>query len=265
MPAQDRATLKVMSFNIRYGTAQDGANDWDARKEFVMERIRAFAPDLLGMQECRDDAQAAFVKSQLPEYVFVGMRRGMGDGGLEMAPVLFRRAAFDQIESGHFWLSETPRVAGSKNWGAEFPRTVTWARARHVPSGRSLTFVNTHFDYQPTAGTPSAAVLRGWLEREQAGAPVILTGDFNVGKDSLAYGMLTQQAGLLDALRQVHIHPKDEGTFHGFGACAVLEPIDWILCASPFEVVAAGVDTTRRGFLFPSDHYPVVAQLRWRE
>jgi hypothetical protein len=38
--------LKIMTFNIRYGSAADG--------------------DLLGIQECRDDEQAEFVRHSLP-------------------------------------------------------------------------------------------------------------------------------------------------------------------------------------------------------
>ncbi|MCG2786090.1 MAG: endonuclease/exonuclease/phosphatase family protein [Anaerolineae bacterium] len=45
--------LKVMTFNIRYGTATDGDNPWTRRKNLVIERIRSFDPDLLGLQECR--------------------------------------------------------------------------------------------------------------------------------------------------------------------------------------------------------------------
>jgi hypothetical protein len=43
--------VRVMSYNIRYGTAQDGDNHWDKRKEFLVETIQAFNPDLLGTQE----------------------------------------------------------------------------------------------------------------------------------------------------------------------------------------------------------------------
>jgi mRNA deadenylase 3'-5' endonuclease subunit Ccr4 len=59
-----------MTFNIRYGLADDGENRWENRKSLVIERIRAFDPDLLGLQECRDDFQAEFIKSHLGVFHF---------------------------------------------------------------------------------------------------------------------------------------------------------------------------------------------------
>ena len=107
-----------MTFNIRYGTAKDGENHWDHRKNLVIERIKSFNPDLLGIQECRDDFQAEFVKSQLQGYEFYGVRRANeGETALEMSPFLFKRDLFQLIRKGHFWLSETPQMIGSKSWG----------------------------------------------------------------------------------------------------------------------------------------------------
>ena len=45
--ADPAAELRVMSFNIRYGTANDGDNNWTLRRDFLVETIRAFDPDLL--------------------------------------------------------------------------------------------------------------------------------------------------------------------------------------------------------------------------
>ncbi len=41
--------IKLMSFNIRYGLAEDGENRWERRKSLVVDRIKAFDPDLLGL------------------------------------------------------------------------------------------------------------------------------------------------------------------------------------------------------------------------
>ena len=47
------ATYRTMSFNLRYGTANDGDNRWPNRKELVAKTIKRFDPDLLGMQDGR--------------------------------------------------------------------------------------------------------------------------------------------------------------------------------------------------------------------
>lgn len=92
--------LTLMTFNIRYGTADDGANHWDNRKHLVLERIRACDPDLLGLQECRDDSQAEFIRENLPDYEFYGVPRGGGSvTALEMAPILFKRSATVRVSA----------------------------------------------------------------------------------------------------------------------------------------------------------------------
>jgi len=257
--------IKVMSFNIRYGLADDGENHWHNRKSLALARVRAFAPDLLGLQECRDDHQADFVRLGLPDYHFLGIhRQGPGDTALEMAPLLFRRAAFTLLDSGCFWLSETPAIPGSISWGSAYPRTVTWARLACRDTKAELVYVNTHFDFEPTAIDGDARCLRHWLDQFRAQTPLIVTGDFNAAKESDAYRLLTGDGALLDALRQVHPPGEDDATFHAFGREEERAAIDWILATGHFRVLEAQIDRSRQGNLFPSDHYPVTAVLDWK-
>lgn len=256
--------IKVMSFNIRYGLAADGENHWNHRKGLALARIQAFTPDLLGLQECRDDAQAEFVREKLSDYYFFCIHRGgPGDTALEMAPLLFRRSAFALLESGHFWLSETPHVPGSMSWASAYPRTVSWVRLACRGTGRVLTYVNTHFDYEPTAIDGDAGCLRQWLDQLQ-GTPLIVTGDFNADKESHAYHLLTGDGVLSDAFHQVHPNATDETTFHAFGRPEEMAPIDWILVSDHFRVLDARIDRSHQGNLFPSDHYPLTAVLSWQ-
>ena len=255
-----------MSFNIRYGLADDEENHWDKRKSLAISRIQAFQPDLLGMQECRDDSQAEFVKASLPDYHFYGIRReGRGDTALEMAPVLFRKTSFQIIDQGCFWLSETSHITGSKSWDSTFARTATWLKFLQHETGRTLTFVNTHFDYQPVAIEESAKLLKNWLNQTQKDMPVILTGDFNSDKESTAYRLLTGQGMLFDAYRQARPDGEDEATFHGFGKSEQMTSIDWVLVSRHFDATEAKVDRTHVGELYPSDHYPVAVTVNWKE
>lgn len=255
--------IKVMTFNIRHGLADDGDNHWQRRRDLVTERIRAADPDLLGLQECRDDEQAAFIKDSLPDYEFYGAPRGGGGPtALEMAPLLWRRAAFEAVRRGVFWLSQTPDVTGSISWDAMFPRTATWAELVHRATGRALIFLNTHFDLNPMAIDGAARLLRHWVERTAARLPVIVTGDFNAVKGSAAYRLLADGRTLVDAWGQVAAPAADEGTFHGYGLPITL-PIDWLLVSPSFAVREVVIDRTRRGNLFPSDHFPLWAALEW--
>jgi endonuclease/exonuclease/phosphatase family metal-dependent hydrolase len=256
--------IKLMSFNIRYGSAEDGENRWERRKSFVIDRIMAFDPDLLGLQECQDDSQADFIKANLTEYEFLGVPRG-GDSktSLEMAPVLIKRASFQLMQWETFWLSETPHIPRSKSWGGVFPRTVTWVDLFHPASGRSLSFVNTHFDYEASAIQESARFLRKWIHDSIAHRPLLITGDFNADKNSFAYRQLTSGDPLLRDVFRPGAADESEGTFHGYGTEAHPQPIDWILVSDHFEIMTAGADRYHEGNLFPSDHYPVMAVLDW--
>ena len=105
-------SVTVMSFNIRYGTAKDGENHWDKRKEFLVETIKAFNPDLLGTQETIG-FQRDYLAQNLPGYGVVGVGRDDGQEKGEMMAVYYRQSRFEKQAEGHFWLSETPETVGS--------------------------------------------------------------------------------------------------------------------------------------------------------
>jgi endonuclease/exonuclease/phosphatase family metal-dependent hydrolase len=256
--------LKVMTFNIRYAQADDGLNRWERRRALVIDRIRAFDPDLLGLQECRDDEQAEYVRAHLPDYHFIGQPRG-GDGptALEMAPLLARKDTFDVTRQGCFWLSETPDIPGSRSWDSLFPRTAIWAELTHRATGRELAFLNTHFDLMPEAIVASARLVRQWAERTAARLPLVVCGDFNAGKESAAYALLTDGPPLADAWRQANAAGDDDTSFHAFGQADPPTAIDWILISRPLQATEAAIDRAHRGELYPSDHYPLTAVLRW--
>ena len=152
-----------MTFNIRYGEADDGPNRWERRRAQALSRIHAFDPDLLGVQELSDGPQAAYVRRHLKGWAFEGVRMDDEDWPHEIAPIFVKRRAFDTVAAGHFWLSRSPETPGSKSWGAAFARTATWAELRHVETGRSLVFLNTHVDYVPRASRYSAHLIGKWI------------------------------------------------------------------------------------------------------
>jgi endonuclease/exonuclease/phosphatase family metal-dependent hydrolase len=133
-----------------------------------------------------------------------------------------------------------------------------------------ITFLNTHFDYGGEATTQSACLLRRKIDRLAAAMPVILTGDFNADKDSPTYdtllGELTPGTKLLyDTFRKAHPEGDErEGTCHDYGRRVILPAIDWILASDHFIITEARVDRSRKGSLFPSDHYPLLATARLR-
>jgi endonuclease/exonuclease/phosphatase family metal-dependent hydrolase len=262
--AQD--VLRVMSFNIRYGTARDGVNAWPGRRQHVLSVIRTFSPDLLGTQETLP-FQAEQLRVELPAYHYIGWSRDASADG-EQCGIFVRTERFEVLESGQFWLSETPDEKFSKSWDSSLPRVATWVKLKErAASARQLLFVNTHFDHRGVAARrESAALLAGRIAPLAAGHPVLLTGDFNCGEDSEPWKTLTSAAaGLDDSFRRVQPQRgTDEGTFHGFTGRPSADRIDWILCSPAWDVKSAAIDRSEFGGRYPSDHFAVTATVAWR-
>jgi endonuclease/exonuclease/phosphatase family metal-dependent hydrolase len=263
--------VRVMSYNIRYGTAQDRENHWDKRKDFLVETIQAFDPDLLGTQETLG-FQRDYLAGKLAGYEALGVGRDDGGETGEMTALYFKRERFEKLDGRHFWLSETPEKPGSKSWDTALTRMATWVklRDRRQPKARPLVFYNTHFDHRgQQARLESARLLRRHVTEIAAQSRVIVTGDFNAGEDSPPYRALFGTEGdLASPLRDTYrlSHPArtaDEGTFSSFKAGAVSgSRIDWIGVSAEWRVLSASIDRTEREGRTPSDHFAVTAILR---
>ena len=263
--------LRVMTFNLRVRTIFDGLNIWDMRRDTVVERVRAFDPDLFGTQEGLD-VQEDFLRQQLPEYTFVGVGRDNGERRGEMCGVFFRTSRFEMLDGGHFWLSNKPFKPGSHGWGALFPRMVTWVKLRpRDGSGPAFCWFNTHFDaWNSRARSESAHMLLSWMDLIAGSMPRVVTGDFNAtpGSDpyqTLVYGRRASSpdTALSDAFRVANpVQVHDEGTMHNFSGRRDGNRIDWILATPQFQVVNANIDRSRGAGGYPSDHFPVTATLR---
>lgn len=269
--AAQESDVRVMSFNIRYGTAADGENHWDQRREFLLETITRYSPDLLGTQETLGFQRDVLAK-HLRDHEVLGVGRDDGRERGEMMAVYWRRDRLEKLDSGHFWLSETPDEVGSKSWDSSLPRMVTWVRLRDKrrPAASPLLFLNTHFDHRgETARLESARLLRRRVAELGEGCSIVVTGDFNCDEDSPPYKALFDDrdgtsSPLLDAFRAATPDkgPR-EGTFSGFRADSVEGPrIDWIGVSRDWKIVTAEIDRTSRDGRTPSDHFPVTAILR---
>ena len=118
-----------MSFNIRYGTAPDGENRWERRRESVVHVIREFDPAVVGLQEALR-FQLNELRAALPGCEEIGVGRRDGREAGEYAAILYDRRRLEVVEQGTFWFSETPAVPGSTSWGNRITRICTWARFR---------------------------------------------------------------------------------------------------------------------------------------
>lgn len=253
--AAESAPLRVMSFNVRVPVESDGPDRWEARREQMARLIREQSPDLIGTQELVK-AQGDFLVERLPEYAWFGIGR-RGDDSDEHMGVFYRKDVFNVLESGNFWLSDTPDVPGSLSWGNLYPRLVTWGLFERKADGRRFYLLNTHFPYRDEDGPVRERAAKLILRRVKqlpAKVPVIVTGDFNDVPESGAYRALVGR--LHDAWVDVPGRAGPVATFHGFTGEADRR-IDWVLYRGLRPRAVRTLDMNENG-RYPSDHFPVL-------
>lgn len=254
------APLRVMAFNVRVPVEADGPDRWEARRDLLVDTIRDARPDVIGTQELVA-AQAGYIVEALPGYAWFGSgRRGaQGDAGDEHMGVFYRRDALRLVESGDFWLSDTPGVPGSISWGNLYPRMVTWGLFERTVDGRRFYLLDTHLPYREQDGPArvrSARAILQWIAELPADVPVILVGDFNDVPGSETHRTLV--GGLHDAWAGAPVRDGPDGTFHGFKGVPG-ERIDWILHRG-LQPRRAATLTVQVDGRYPSDHFPVLVE-----
>jgi endonuclease/exonuclease/phosphatase family metal-dependent hydrolase len=254
--------IKVMSYNIRCGYCEDSSsvNNWSNRKYLVAYLIKSHNPDLIGLQEA-EMFQVKELIEMLDEYDWYGVSREDGKEGGESTAILYRKKRFELEERKTLWLSETPELV-SKGWDAAYKRTVTIIKFMDKQSQQEFYYANTHFDHiGEQARTESSTLIVNLLSKYSNEFPVIFSGDLNYTSNSTGYKILSSK--LFDSKL---ISEKETGgniTFNGFGND--IKPdnkIDFIFVNDKVNVLSHIVDTTTFNGLYPSDHYPVAAEIR---
>lgn len=246
--------MKVMSFNVLCGGK--GANWWTKRKPLVRDIIKKYSPDTFGLQEAHY-RWMNYLCRHLPEYDYVGVGRENGKRLGEFSPVFYKKDKYEVIDKGNFWLSETPEKPGL-GWDAACIRICSYAVLRDKKTGEKFAHFNTHLDHVgPIAQSEGAKIIAERADTYK-GVPTIVTGDFNVTPDSGAYKTITA-AGFEDS-RFIAPETDERGTYHGFGQCE--DNIDFIFVKNGFKPVSFRTVTDLIDGKFPSDHYPVIAELK---
>ena len=259
------ATIKVMTFNIRYAS-NFGANSWPKRRSGVAQVIQEKKADLIGTQEGLHH-QLLYMDKELKNHKWIGVGREGGNKGEFMA-IFYRTDRFKPLETSHFWLSDTPEVVGSASWGNSVKRMVTWVRFRDLKTNKEFYFWNTHFDHrsQPSR-EKSAQLIINRVDALKTKLPVILVGDFNaVAKANRAYDTLTGQGAFKDSFDTAK--EKVNAGWNTFNSFRKTEKgkrrIDWVLTLGPMQVDRTEIVLFKGFKQIPSDHQPVTAQLRLR-
>jgi endonuclease/exonuclease/phosphatase family metal-dependent hydrolase len=255
-------TLRVMTFNVRMPSKSDGANVWENRRDILVAAVRDKAPDIFGTQELFDH-QGRYIAEKAPEYAWFGRSR-RGNHEDEHMGVFYKKDKLRLVESGDFWLSETPETPGSMSWDVSLPRMVTWGLFEVTATGRRFYFYNTHLAHRQQDQAARVASVKLIADRIAAlpkDVPLILTGDFNTGVGSEPYRTL--EAQLKEAWATAPARTGPTGTFHGFSGKPGASRIDWIWYRGRLRALAAETVTYNRDGRYPSDHFPIFAEFEF--
>lgn len=257
--------LRVVSFNIRFGSAADGPDRWQLRAEKVAMTLRDLDADVVGLQEALP-FQIRELLDACPRYAATGVSREDGKTDGEASPILYDRTRFTLAAAGTFWLSDTPDEPGTNTWGAACNRVCSWARLVELETGEAFVVVNTHWDHisQP-AREKSAALILDRAEQLSAGDPLLITGDMNADETNPAMTTLMRGSGALRLIDTYRAEHPDEraGTFTGFrtDSDGGDRKIDYVLAGPAWRIKDADIDRRKIDGRYPSDHFPVWAEL----
>lgn len=252
--------LSVMSFNVRHddpSSDPEGPDHWAGRVPVIEQLLRDERPHLVGTQEPLFH-QVETIADVLPGHRQVGFGRRGGSND-EFNTVFYDPDRLTLTGWDQRWLSETPDVIGSHDW-ADLPRVFVRCDFLDKASGEAFTLINAHLDHRSEEARVKGAALLA-AQVEAAETPVVITGDFNAPAETAPAWQRLIDAGYRDSWLEVE-HEETVPTFHGYDrARPGMGRIDWILVRGPVRVASARINTFRLDGRWPSDHYPIQAQL----
>lgn len=248
-----------MSYNIRFGEANDGDNSWEFRRPATLEMLKEHAPDVFGVQEALD-YQLKYITDNNRKYTYVGVGRDEGNSKGEHSAIVYNKRTIKLYKQGTFWLSETPDVP-SKGWDARHKRIATWALLKDKKTGNKFYFVNTHLDHKGRQAQKNSLLFIVEFIRSinPDGFPMVLTGDFNVRPDNPALAGLNE---IMSSTRTIARSTDNNKTYNGWGKVSDNPIIDYIYIDGFTECLE--YETVTDSYLdipYTSDHYAIKSTL----
>ena len=253
--------FNIIQYNIRMNTPGDGVNAWPLRKDKVAGLLKFHQADIFNVQEALPEQMDDLVAS-FPDFDHVGVGRDDGKRAGEHMAIFYRKLRFEKLTDGMFWLSETPDRPGF-GWDAVCNRTVTWIKLKDKVTGKTFFVFDTHFDHRGVKAREESAklIIKSIKEINKENLPFILTGDLNLVKSSVPVQSIL---GVLnDAMdKTITPHYGPEGTSGGFDVKELPRKIDYIFINDKVTVLRHANLSDSFGLFYPSDHLPVLAEVR---
>ena len=255
---EKEATVRYISYNIRNSRAGDIENAWDLRKPATKQMLETEQPTVFGLQEAYPE-QLAYIDDNFPQFSRVGVGRDDGKEEGEFMALYYRNDLYELLDSGNFWLSETPDVPDF-GWDAACIRIVTWANLKDIETGKTFYAFNTHLDHVGQVAREQSILLIVNKINEiakDADTPVFLSGDFNSDVSSTIFDPLK---AVMNDSRALLPADQWEPSFNYFGKpYDGTKIIDYIFYKNT-EITSFRTLNGDYGKPYISDHYPIVAE-----
>ncbi len=251
---------KIMTFNIRYDSPDDGENIWSERRDELCQLIQYYHPDFIGIQESMPN-QVNYIDKKLEDYAFIGFGRDGKGTNSESVPIFYDTTKYSLLNMEVFWLSETPDKI-SKGWDAALNRITTFGAFKNIKTLDTIYLFNTHFDHMGEIFRKNAAqvLLNKIDEYGLSVKEVIVMGDLNSNPNDEA--VLILKSKLNDAFENSEIPPYGPiGTYNAFDNKIVAEArIDYIFTQNLNVLKYRSINDKRLNNLCVSDHLPILIE-----
>jgi endonuclease/exonuclease/phosphatase family metal-dependent hydrolase len=268
--AEARASLRVMTFNIRWQGHYDGKfydSGFARRKPLILDVLTKYDADIIGLQEASIEQRSALA----PDLTLFGMFPGPYEVGDEC--ILYRLDRFDLRAGGQENLRSEPEKAGT-NIGV---RDFVWVHLQDRIGNQSFYVLNLHLDHRSSErGRQLDGILTGeWIRNREFADPVVLIGDFNGRPDQPRYLYLTGQrdyAGkddvmvtmpmpMLDTFAMANPNALYSTTMNtGHRTRGLKNRIDYVFVPEGSGIVASGIIYYQKNGVYPSDHFPLISE-----
>ena len=171
------------------------------------------------------------------------------------------------IKHNTFWLSKSPDKVGSQLWYSLYPRICTTAVVE-LENGDKVRVYNTHLDcFLPQARDFGLKKLSQFIDknRKEEKLPVIVMGDFNATPDSKIIKKFTAGEYNTDrfvAVQEVKRELYKKSTMSKFKGKENGLHIDYIFVSEDLEIVDVDIVKYNDNGSYPSDHYPLIADIK---
>jgi len=258
--------MRIMTFNLRCDTPRDFRDRWNNRKSMVYHVMNEYKCDIIGTQEVKDN-MFNDLKENVQGYEIIGETRGTRISSERNNLLISKKHVIQEYNT--FWLSETPNKIGSKVWYSYVPRICTTAVIK-IEDDKKIRVCNSHLDnlFQKTREYGLKKLMEVIeKEQEKEALPIILMGDFNDTPDSkliesFKAGKFSKEE--FTAVQDINKESYKESTRDKFKRTQNGVHIDYIFVSKGIEVVNVEIIKYNINGKYPSDHYPLMADIKIR-